>query len=38
MKVGVLGCNGYKNCEYVTWTDELHTKLTGSIKIQGISC
>ena len=26
----------YKNCEYVTWTDELHTKLTGSTKIQGI--
>ena len=25
-----------KNCEYVTWTDELHTKLTGSTKIQGI--
>tara|TARA_B100001113_G_scaffold143957_1_gene117818 strand:+ start:144 stop:803 length:660 start_codon:yes stop_codon:yes gene_type:complete len=26
----------YKNCESVTWTDELHTKLTGSTKIQGI--
>ena len=26
----------YKNCEYITWTDELHTKLTGSEKVHGI--
>ena len=26
----------YKNCEYITWTDELHTRLTGSKKIRGI--
>ena len=37
MKPGYQG-RLYKNCEYVTWTDELHTKLTGSTKIQGISC
>lgn len=23
----------YKNCEHITWTDELHTKLTGSDKV-----
>lgn len=26
----------YKNCEDITWTDELHSKLTGSNKVQGI--
>ena len=26
----------YKNCEGITWTDELHSKLTGSNKVQGI--
>ncbi len=26
----------YKNCESITWTDELHSKLTGSTKVQGI--
>jgi hypothetical protein len=26
----------YKNCEYITWTDELHTTLTGSAKVKGL--
>ena len=26
----------YKNCEHITWTNELHTKLTGSSKVQGL--
>ena len=26
----------YKNCEYITWTDKLHTKLTGTDKQQGL--
>jgi len=26
----------YKNCERITWTNELHTKLTGSSKVQGL--
>ena len=26
----------YKNCEHITWTNELHSKLTGSSKVQGL--
>jgi hypothetical protein len=26
----------YKNCDYIKWTDELHTKLTGTDKVVGI--
>ena len=26
----------HKKCDYITWTDELHTKLTGSDKVSGI--
>lgn len=26
----------YKNCDYIKWTDELHTKLTGTDKVIGI--
>jgi|TARA_B110000211_G_scaffold198426_1_gene228317 hypothetical protein len=26
----------HKNCDYIKWTDELHTKLTGSEKMSGI--
>ena len=25
----------HKKCDYITWTDELHTKLTGSDKVSG---
>ena len=26
----------HKKCDYITWTDELHTKLNGSDKVSGI--
>ena len=26
----------HKKCDYITWTDELHSKLTGSDKVSGI--
>jgi len=27
----------YKNCDHIKWTDEIHTKIKGSDKVQGIA-